>query len=259
MEPMFEHEVRSRLATQLDSRTVELQLNTFGLAESEAGERLSGIEDQYQVSLGYRAALPEIQIKIWASGSDGEATLSKVRQAAEAVRKQLGDRHVFAEGDKSLAAALGDLLCSRGLSLGLAESCTGGLIAELVSSVPGASRYFNGGVISYDNRVKTKLLGVRETLIEEHGAVSESVALAMAEGALSALGCDLALSTTGVAGPDGGSKKKPVGLVHFAVLRKGGLQRVEHKVFAGNRQQVQRRAAFFGLWLARQTLLGDPP
>src|SRR6185295_6013446 len=142
------------------------------------------------------------------------------RAAAEEARRRLGDA-VFGEGDVTLPGAVGALLRERKLSFGTAESCTGGLVAELVTEHAGASDFFKGAIVSYANSAKADLLGVDPALIAKHGAVSTEVARAMAEGARRALDVDIALALTGIAGPGGATPDKPVGLVHLAVATAG--------------------------------------
>lgn len=126
------------------------------------------------------------------------------------------------EGEMStLAHEAGELLSQRGLTLAVAESCTGGLLGHLITSVPGSSAYFEGGVISYSNEAKARLLGVAHETLMEHGAVSKETAIAMAQGARRLLEVDVALSVTGIAGPTGGTAEKPVGLVYLALAAEG--------------------------------------
>lgn len=153
------------------------------------------------------------------------------------------------EIDRRLAAALRE----SGLSLTVAESCTGGLIAARITSLPGSSAYFQGSVVAYSNRVKADLLQVPQSALDTYGAVSEPVAQAMAEGVRRLLGSDLALAVTGVAGPDGGTVEKPVGTVFIAIADQHGC-RVERFSFDGNRDQVRQQTADQGLIMAKERL-----
>lgn len=132
-----------------------------------------------------------------------------------------------------------------------AESCTGGLVAAALTSVAGSSAVVERGFVTYSNQAKTDMLGVTETLIARHGAVSGEVAAAMAQGALRHSRAEIAVSITGIAGPGGGSPEKPVGLVHFALARRGHAPQTHHRVFAGDRDQVRLAAALFALTLLR--------
>lgn len=138
------------------------------------------------------------------------------------------------------AKRLGALLCASGESVATAESCTGGLVAGAITSVPGSSRYFLGGVVAYANSSKSAMLGVPPSLLREHGAVSAQVAEAMAEGALSRFRADLAIAVTGVAGPGGGTRGKPAGTVWVAVLLRGGGRYAHRFRFRGDREAVRR-------------------
>lgn len=140
---------------------------------------------------------------------------------------------------KELSAKLVSLCTARGVTFGTAESCTGGLIAASVTDIPGASAAFFGGIVSYDNSVKERLLGVCKQTLEAYGAVSEQTAREMARGAVSALGTELAVSVTGIAGPGGGSPEKPVGLVYIAASSKNGDIACQKNLFEGNRLQIR--------------------
>lgn len=146
----------------------------------------------------------------------------------------------------ALAAALGRSLQDRGEQLACAESCTGGWLAKCVTDLPGSSAWFGWGFVTYANAAKIRLLGVPERLLETHGAVSEAVATAMAEGARAASGADLAIAVTGIAGPSGGTHDKPVGTVWFAWADAHGT-RAEHVLFAGDRETIRRHTVAHAL------------
>jgi PncC family amidohydrolase len=145
-------------------------------------------------------------------------------------------------GDQKLELQIGALLSSAGWKLAVAESCTGGLLGHLITSVSGSSSYFAGGIIAYSNDLKMRLLGVHKRALESEGAVSETVAMQMATGARNKTGTDLALALTGIAGPDGGTPRKPVGLVYIA-LSSSTFGRVQRFVFEGNRKEIKEAAA----------------
>jgi len=258
MQPMFETHVVGLLEPLPRAIRRQIRLRTFGLPESEVNDRLAGIAAAHDVTLGYRASLPEIEVKVLAEGSSQAEVEARARSAAGEIRARLGPTVVYGEGTLSYPASLLELLAERGLTLAIAESCTGGLATELLTRVPGASRVVLGGVVAYDNAVKTKLLAVDPALIAAHGAVSREVACAMAEGVRGSLDASLGLSFTGIAGPDGGTAEKPVGLVHFALAREEGTLAAE-RVFSGTREQVRRRAVFAGFSLIRRELLERRP
>ncbi len=253
MKAMFRETTVPVLAPLIERRHHQVRLRCFGLPESEVNDRLSGVEAEFDVSIGYRASFPEIEVKLLARDASLDAARSRAEAAARIARERLGDA-VFGEGTTTFAESLLTLLGERGATLALAESCTGGLIGELLTRVPGASRAFLGGVVSYSNEAKSALLGVDPSAIAAHGAVSEAVARAMAEGALSRFGSTLALSVTGIAGPDGGSADTPVGLVHFAVADARGTS-AKHVTTGGTREQVRLRAAYIALNFVRRILL----
>jgi PncC family amidohydrolase len=153
----------------------------------------------------------------------------------------------------SLAEEVGYMLRARGRTIAVAESCTGGRVGDMITSVPGSSDYFLGGVISYSDKAKVALLGVSAESIGSEGAVSETVARQMAEGARKAFGADVGVSTTGIAGPGGGSAAKPVGLVFIAVSS-GGRTECRRHVFAGTRDDVKSRSSESALALVRDML-----
>jgi len=252
MKAMFDNSIAPEVAGLVGEARHQIVLRCFGLPESEVNDRLAGVEAQYGVVIGYRASLPEIEVKVLARAATGDAALDLAQRAAADVRGRLGD-YIYGEGFGSLPEHVGSSLAQRGLTLAIAESCTGGLAAELLTRIPGSSRYFLGGVVVYANSAKTALLGVPAELIAAHGAVSAEVARAMAEGVRARLGADLGLAFTGVAGPDGGTEQKPVGLVHWALARATGTEQRE-RVFFGGRLDVRRRAAFAGFDLIRRSL-----
>jgi nicotinamide-nucleotide amidase len=250
MKAMFEASVEPALMPLLSDRHFQVLLRTFGLPESEVNDRLAGIEAELGVIIGYRATMPEIEVKVLARARSVEAAAALAESGALAVRARLGDEVVFGEGKARFPEAVCRLLEAKGLTLALAESCTGGLVSELVTAHAGASAVFRGGAVTYANDAKIALLGVSPELLARFGAVSAEVARAMADGARRAFNADMALALTGIAGPSGGSADKPVGLVHLAVSNMDGLSD-RRVVFSGNREQVRRRAAFAGLSLVR--------
>lgn len=253
MKAMFNDSVAPVLEPLERPRQFQVRLGTYGMAESEVNDRLAGIEAEHEVVIGYRASIPTIEVKVLAHGATRDVARVRAQAAATEVRKRLGDV-VFTDSVQSYPAALLTLLEARSMTLAVAESCTGGLVSELLTDVPGSSRSFVGGAVTYSNGLKTALLGVSEALLRAHGAVSREVAEAMAEGARTRLGADIGLALTGIAGPGGGTTEKPVGLVHWAVATADGLTARE-QVFPGDRAQVRRRAAYAGLALLRSGLV----
>lgn len=255
MRAMYEDHVKPCLVS-VDSTTVQIRLRTFGATESGVNDVLAGIEESFGVGIGYRAHFPEIEVKVAAKDPLAAEAKRRALSGAAEVRSRLGAT-LFAEGDVELWDVVGNLLREKGFSLATAESCTGGLVSELITSSAGATDYYRGSVVAYANPVKAGLLHVDEALLAAHGAVSEEVARAMAEGGRRALGTDVCLSVTGVAGPGGGSEEKPVGLVHYACALPHETLHGRH-VFSGSRAYVRRLSAFTVLDLLRRQLLGAP-
>lgn len=210
MYPMVEAyvlpEARSRFA--LAPRT-QVTLRCVNLAESVAAGRMAGFERD-GVTVGYRASFPEVQVKLYVATGNEPGALA--REAIE----RLGSRHVFGVDTGPLGQVVGELLRAGGQRLAVAESCTAGRIAAELTATPGASDYLLGGAVVYANEEKTRQCGVPPELLDAHGAVSEPVARALAEGVRRATSADWGLAVTGIAGPGGGSVEKPVGTVHLA-------------------------------------------
>ncbi len=231
-------------------------LRTAGIAESAIAEKMADKLDDLPLQVAY---LPEIagndlRLTAWAAdGSEAEAALD---EAVKRIRDVLGV-HVYAEGAIDLADVVGDLLLRAGMTVAVAESCTAGLVGARLTERPGASGYFWGDLIAYDDRAKIELLGVSEQTLRRHGAVSEETAREMAEGACSRSGADVAIAVTGIAGPSGGTTEKPVGTVWLAVRMRGRTV-AKRRHYPGTRDMVRLRAAQGSLDLLRRTLLGEP-
>ena len=241
--PGVPHEMRAIAEASVLPRLVRLQdgvvlsrtLLTVGRGESDLS---ADIEDLFgalpdDLTLAYLPGLGQVRLRLTARGPDREAARAHLDQATEAVRDRLG-KLVYGEGATTLEAVVGGMLRERGLTLAVAESCTGGAIAAAVTSVPGASAVFCGGVVAYSNAAKEDLLGVPERALVADGAVSERVALAMAAGARRRFSADVGLATTGIAGPTGGTPDKPVGTVWLA-YDDGDTQRAVRLQFTRDR------------------------
>lgn len=228
-------------------RTVKV----IGIGESKVEHEIRSVVRAHKnIHWGYRTLGLENHVKLLARGPDREALIAAAEKDLHAI---LGERIYGADTD-TFAATVGALLKARGATVATAESCTGGLVAKILTDVPGSSAYVHGGVVAYANEAKVDLLGVRIEDIEAHGAVSEVVARAMAEGARTRLGTTFGVSTTGVAGPGGGTEQKPVGMVWLAVAIEG---RTEARMIRlpGDREFVRIGAANAALDLLRLELL----
>jgi nicotinamide-nucleotide amidase len=256
---MMDEQVLPRVAARAGSAQGVVRatlLRTFGMGESTLDAELADLARSDDVSLGFRTSFPDNYLRPLARGRTAEEAEARLAGLCEAIRQRLGAL-VYGEGDTPLAGVVGTLLREHGRTLAVAESCTGGLVAEQLTDVPGASSYFLGGVVAYANAAKCSLLGVPEALLASHGAVSEPVARAMAEGARARFGADLGLATTGISGPEGGSQEKPVGLVHLALAEAGGTH-ADHFVFPLDRTRHRQLTAQVALDWVRRALLGEP-
>lgn len=254
LEAMLEHTIVPQLNTRFAGQGSNhiTHLPVFGLGESTL-QRM--INDQIthwpaDVTLGFRASLPMVDVKLTTTST--AANDSQAYCLAQ-LRELLG-AHVIGDQVVSLPQCVVDLLQQQGKTLATAESCTGGLIASQITSIAGASAVFEMGVVSYSNRIKHQMLGVENTVLEAHGAVSEAVVRQMAIGALAQSGADYAVAVSGIAGPDGGSVEKPVGTVWIAW---GCNQQIDTEVlyFPGSRYYFQQMVAAAALDLIRRRLL----
>jgi nicotinamide-nucleotide amidase len=259
LQPMWEAAIATepveevlRAATPFQGYTLRL----FGIPESEIAKSLREIEEGgvdlsgLEITTCLRGGEIEVDVRY----RDG------AEEAAEAVRHDLAQRHqrhLFSLEGETIDAQVAELL--EGHRLGLAESCTGGLLAGRITRVPGASRYLAGSVVAYSNEAKVELLGVDAALIEQHGAVSPEVAEAMARGALERFDADVAVAVTGIAGPDGGTKEKPVGYVCFDTRLRDGLALARDLVIPGGREDIRERSTLVGLHLLRLLLCDEEP
>ena len=242
---MCEETVLPRAAKRVGAPSSSRLVKLFGLPESHADHAMRPVMDAKEnagVRFGYRAHWPEIHVKWSVPGEDAER---RAEHILDQVRGIFGDA-IFGEGKQELPQVVVERLVARGDRLALAESCTGGLVAELVTSVPGASAAFEVGVVAYANAVKTALLDVPPEALARHGAVSEPVARAMAEGARLRGNATWGIGITGVAGPSGGTAEKPVGTVHMAIAGPQGTQ-AWARLFPGDRDRIRRMAAFDAL------------
>jgi nicotinamide-nucleotide amidase len=224
MQPMYLLEVVPLLKKDFSlPKIINKNIKVLGLGESQVEERLGELVNNLEgCSMALLAVDGEIHIRLSIKDEDKESILQLNKLTDEIVQK-LG-RNVFGFDDDTLVSKIGTLLTSRGEKLAVAESCTGGMLGKLITDLPGSSNYFWGGIISYSNEAKQLILGVKEETLNTYGAVSRETAREMAQGMLKISGTDFALSITGIAGPDGGSPEKPVGLVYIALAHNDGCE-----------------------------------
>lgn len=256
MQYLMEHEVIPRLKARFPGRPIAHRtILTAGEGESRIAERLEDFETRLPsyMKLAYLPNLGQVRLRLTARGGEEAQIQKELDEKASELREELQDL-VFGSEKETLEEVVGRMLRQRQLTVGTAESCTGGFLAHRITSVPGSSDYFEGAIVAYCNRLKRELLKVRSQTLEQHGAVSEATVREMAEGARKALGVDLAISVSGIAGPGGGTPEKPVGTIWMALADK---QRVEaRRVHAGkDRLKNIQYTAVQGLNFIRSFLL----
>ena len=259
LQPMWETAVKTAPVQEVLARATEYRqtmLRLFGIPESEIAETLrmaerEGVElDRLEITTCLRRGEIEVVTRYEPDAQD----------AYDAFEAQVRKRHadtLFSDDGRSVDQQVADLLIERGLSIATAESCTGGLLAARLTDPAGASRYVRGGLVVYADRAKADLAGVAPELIAGHGAVSSEVAEALADGARERLHADVGVGVTGIAGPDGGSVDKPVGLVWFSVAGPGGARMTRRVNLPGGRADVRDRSTTVALHLVRRLLLGE--
>jgi len=245
--------LKSRFTSQV---IIHRTIMTYGTFEARLAETLAGFEASLpgEIKLAYLPSFGVIKLRLTATGANGEILAGLIE---EQVRKLYGiiPDLIFSDNEEPMEMVTGRLLRSGKMTLSTAESCTGGRISAMITSVPGSSDYFKGSIIAYDNMVKTQILGVPENVIRENGAVSEEVVKYMAEGARRLLDTDFAVATSGIAGPDGGTSAKPVGTLWTAVASKHRTVAEKH-VYTGNRSVNIERFSVAGLNLLRKQIIG---
>ncbi|MEN6453847.1 MAG: competence/damage-inducible protein A, partial [Prolixibacteraceae bacterium] len=258
MEYLMKKEILPRLQKNGQVQSIYHQtVLVHGLPESILAELIETWELALPsfIKLAYLPSPFMVRLRLSAYGTD--PTLLKEETARQIEKlKELIPKNIFGYNDDTLAGVTGKLLVEVKATLGVAESCTGGYIAHLFTSNPGSSAYFNGGVVSYANEIKSSVLGVKQETLAAHGAVSKEVALEMVKGAKNVLQTDYAIATTGIAGPDGGSAEKPVGTVWIAVAGKHNIW-AECYNFANNRERNIIRSAQTAIHMLRQLVIDE--
>jgi nicotinamide-nucleotide amidase len=255
MKALFESEVRDRLRAKVPPAFLAVRtLKIAMLGESHVDARVAPIYKRYtDVETTILAGAGEIELHFKSIASTQDAAQRRVDEVAGLVEDELDDA-VYSRNGESIEQIVGYWLQMRNATLAVAESCTGGLLAERITSIAGSSRYFLGGAIVYSNHLKTELAGVPAEMIDRHGAVSREVAVALAEGIRYRCESTLGVGITGVAGPAGGTPDKPVGLVFHAVASSTGTE-VEQRNFPGDRKHIRRFASTMALDMVRKKLM----
>lgn len=262
MEYLMRNEVIPRLKTRFEARPIlHRTLLTACEGESNIARRIEAFEDQLpeNIKLAYLPALGQVRLRLtgtWvgAMTDQAETALGALLDAKKAELWALIPDLVYGVEEESLQSVIGDILVKQGKKFGTAESCTGGYVAHLITSVPGSSQYYPGSVVTYSYEMKHKLLGIHTDILDQFGAVSEQAVRAMAIGALDALDVDVALSISGIAGPDGGTPDKPVGTVWMAVADRKRVE-IQKQVFGRDRLKNIQLTGTYALNMVRKFLL----
>jgi len=255
MKPMVTEQVIPALKSHLEiPALVHRTIMTYAVPESYLAEMISEWENNLPacIKLAYLPRPGIVRLRLTVRGECAEKANELLDQQTALLKVKIGD-HIFGFDDLPIEQVIGDVLRKQGLTVSAAESCTGGNIARLLTSVPGSSAYFRGTLVAYSNEVKTASLGVAAELIEKHGAVSREVVEAMAKGAMQLLGSDVSMATSGIAGPDGGTEEKPVGLVWIAVAAGDRVYSREFR-FGGHRELVIEQSSIMAIGLLYKLL-----
>jgi nicotinamide-nucleotide amidase len=260
MKPMFDEQVLPRLRARVGpTRVVRRRvLRIAGMGESAVDEVAAPVYGRFEnPKTTILGGAGQVELHLVAHGEDDADAEARIAELARLLQDALPGR-VFSDDGRELPRVVVDLLRERGLRLALAESCTGGLLSARLTEVPGASAVLERTIVSYANQAKLDELAVPEALLAEKGAVSEEVAAAMAAGVKESSRSDVAVAITGIAGPDGGTPEKPVGLVYVATAGAAGT-RVRRNLFPGGREMIRQQSTQVALEMVRRGLLGLPP
>lgn len=256
MKYLMEFEVLPKLKTTFKSQPIAHRtILTVGEGESRIAARIEAIENNLppHIKLAFLPSLGNVRLRLSGTGED-EGILNKELDEYKAAIEKLIPELIYGYGTDNLESAIGRMLQERNLTIATAESCTGGFVAHKLTSVPGSSAYYMGSVIAYDNQVKMNQLEVSEATLKAHGAVSEATVIEMVKGAVKLLGTDIAVATSGIAGPDGGTEEKPVGTIWIAV---GNKDRVQTKLIKAGKNRIKNieYSSVYALNEVRQFLL----
>ncbi|HUA35695.1 MAG TPA: competence/damage-inducible protein A [Candidatus Binataceae bacterium] len=257
MKPMMENTVIPWIRANRGTDTVFAVriFQTFGISESGLDAAVEGLIKPEEARVSFRASFPQISLRILVEGKPGEAE-RKLEELAARVRAKVAD-HIYAEGETTMEEVVGNLLSEKNLTLAVAESCTGGLIGHRITNIPGSSKYLIADLVTYSNEMKEGLLGVSRDTLVKFGAVSEECVREMAAGARKCAGASIAVATSGVAGPDGGTPDKPVGTVCIG-FSADGISESRRYQLRGTRDWIKLLTSQVALDWIRRYALGLP-
>lgn len=254
MRPMFDDTVMPYLWDKTDVKLVSKYVKVFGIGESQVEDTIMDLVDnQSNPTIAPYAKEGQVMLRITARVNRGEQADELIDPVICEIRKRLGDA-VYSTENKELEEVVADMLMENKLTISVAESCTGGLISKKLTDIPGISRVFMGGIVSYSNNLKESFLGVKAETLQKYGAVSSATAIEMANGIRERSGTDLGLAVTGIAGPDGGTPEKPVGLVYIALASKEGTHANEFRLW-GDRNRIRNVASLHALDMVRRYIM----
>ena len=253
--PMFEESAAPYLASLNPQVICSQTVKICGVGESKAETMVKDLIDaQTNPTIATYAKTGEVHIRVTAMADDKKSASKLIKPMVKELKARFGNHVYTTDEETSLEKSVADLLLANGLTVTCAESCTGGLLSARLINVPGISDVYKAGVITYSNKAKRRMLGVKKHTLQKHGAVSEKTAEEMAKGAAAVNKADVAVAVTGIAGPDGGSAEKPVGLVYIACCVKGKVT-VKKCQFSGNRNKIRESAVSSALTLMRSCIL----
>lgn len=241
MKYLIEHEVIPRISPKLGGQhIIHETIRTVGEGESRIAASIEDIEELFPkgLTIAYLPSLGQVRLRLTATGTDKESLEENIAKFKKQIVDRLGAL-VFGYGKETLEENLGKMAIEKGLTIGTAESCTGGMIAQKIASIPGASAYFNGSIIAYSNDVKKNILSVSKDTLHDHGAVSEQTVKEMVVGAIESVHCNVAVAVSGVAGPGGGTTDKPVGTIWLACGNKTDIRTVKLELSKNRQQNIE--------------------
>ncbi|NLL80202.1 MAG: competence/damage-inducible protein A [Clostridiales bacterium] len=253
--PMFEKSIKPYLAALTDEVIYSQTVKVCGVGESKVEDMIADmIEAQSNPTIATYAKIGEVHLRVTARAEHEKAARKLVKPVVKELKARFGTKVYTTEDEVTLEKAVADLLLANELTVSVAESCTGGMLSARLVNVAGISEVYKSGFITYSNKAKRRLLGVKKSMLDKFGAVSENVAREMAKGAANAARADVAVSITGIAGPDGGTEEKPVGLVYIGCFVCGTVTVKEFR-FSGNRIKIRENAVSAALTLMRSCIL----